>query len=195
MERGRSVESVRRLRDSLGELPEAVVRPSLVMVSGLPGTGKSYFCRKLAERTPLVVLESDHLRKVLFGSPCHDREENACLFDSIHKLVTELLKRGITLALDATNLGEHHRESLYHIAEQTGAKLIVVRVCAAPEVVYQRLQGRARVADPSDNSDAGWAVYQKMRPSAERIRRNHFKVDTSKDIAPAVEKIARIIDQ
>jgi predicted kinase len=195
MERGQSVESVRRLRDSLGELPEAVVRPSLIMVSGLPGTGKSHFCRKLAERTPLVILESDYLRKVLFGSPCHDRVENACLFDSIHKLVTELLKKGITLALDATNLGEHHRESLYHIAEQTGAKLIVVRVCAAPGVVYQRLQGRAMGADPVDNSDAAWAVYQKMRPSAERIRRNHFKVDTSKDIAPAVEKIARIIDQ
>ncbi|MDP6782725.1 MAG: hypothetical protein QGG56_04015 [Dehalococcoidia bacterium] len=38
------------LRESLGTLPEPVANPPLVMVSGLPGTGKSYFCRYLLER-------------------------------------------------------------------------------------------------------------------------------------------------
>lgn len=195
MGRGQSVDEVSRLRDSLGELPEAVVKPSLVVVSGLPGTGKSYFCRRLAEKTPLVILESDNLRKVLFHSPCHSSDESAYLFKAIHKLVTELLGKGIALVLDATNVEEYHREGLYHIAEQTGAKLIVVQICAPPEVVYQRLQGRASGKDPSDNSDADWGVYQRMLPVAETIRRNHFRVDTSRDIAPAVEKIARMINK
>jgi len=195
MGRGQLVDEVSRLRDSLGGLPEAVIRPSLVVVSGLPGTGKSHFCRRLAERTPLVILESDSLRKVLFHSPCHSGDENAYLFQAIHRLVAELLGKGISLVLDATNLEEYHRERLYHIAEQTGAKLIVVQICAPPSVVYERLQARAGGKDPSDNSDADWGVYQRMRPVAETIRRNHFKVDTSRDIAAAVEKMARIIDR
>ena len=192
---GQSVDDVLRLRDSLGELPESVAKPALVVVSGLPGTGKSYFCRRLAERTPVVILESDALRKVLFSSPGYSSEENARLFQTIHRLVAGLLTKGTTLVLDATNLEEYHREQLYHIAEQTGARLIVVQICAPPELVWQRLLGRASRKDSSENSDADWQVYRRMRPSAETIRRNHFKVDTSRDIAPAVEKIASIIDR
>ena len=56
---------VERLADSLGQLPEPVAKPAFVAVRGLPGTGKSYFSSKLAERLPLAILESDALRKVL----------------------------------------------------------------------------------------------------------------------------------
>ena len=38
------------LAGSLGQLPDPEAEPSLIVVSGLPGTGKSYFCSKLAER-------------------------------------------------------------------------------------------------------------------------------------------------
>ncbi len=41
---------VERLAESLGQLPEPVAEPVLVVVGGLPGSGKSYFCGKLAER-------------------------------------------------------------------------------------------------------------------------------------------------
>jgi predicted kinase len=190
-----TVDDLGRLRHSLGPLPEPVVRPSLVVVSGLPGTGKSYFCRRLAERTPVVILESDALRKVIFHSPSYSGEESAHLFQAIDRLAADLLAKGITPVVDATNLEEYHRERLYHVAEQRGARLIVVQIWAPPEVVHQRLLRRAGRKDPSDSSDADWQVYQRMRPNAETIRRNHFKVDTSRDIAPAVEKIAAIIDR
>jgi len=189
------IDDVRRLRESLGSLPEPVVRPSLVVVSGLPGTGKSYFCRRLAGKTPVVILESDALRKVIFHPPTYSAEESSRLFETIHRLAADLLARGITLVLDATNLGEFHRERLYHIAEQSGARLIVVRICAPAQLVHQRLLGRAARMDVWDNSDAGWQVYERMRTRAETIRRNHFKVDTSREIEPAVEKIASIIDR
>lgn len=190
-----AVDDLRRLKDSLGPLPEPVVRPSLVVVSGLPGTGKSYFCRRLAERTPVAILESDALRKVIFCSPSYSSEESAHLFQTIYRLAADLLAKGITLAVDATNLEEYHRERLYHIADHTAARLIVVQIWAPPEVVHRRLLRRAGGKDPSDSSDADWQVYQRMRPNAEGIRRNHFKVDTSRDIAPAVEKIAAIIER
>jgi predicted kinase len=191
MEKSQLIEDVQRLKESLGELPEPVVKPTFIMVSGLPGTGKSSFCRQLVERVPLAILESDSLRKLLFPSPSYTAKESTRLFQACSRLIEELLRRGISLALDATNLEEHHRERFYHIAEQVGVNLIIVRIDAPPEVVHQRLEQRAKGMNPGDNSEADWRVYRRMKSTAQRIRRNHFAVDTSKDITPVIDKIVR----
>lgn len=184
-------DDVTKLRESLGELPEPMVNPPFVVVSGLPGTGKSYFCRKLAERLDSPILESDNLRKVLCPTPEYSPVESSRLFQACHHLIEELLKRGIPLIFDATNLIERHRERLYRIADDSGARLLLVRVEAPPEVVRQRLNDRFSGSEREGKSDADWAVYQKMKFSAQHIRRNHFAVDTSQDIGPAIDKIVR----
>src|SRR3989304_2879376 len=84
-----------KLREAMGPLPEAVSRPALVVVSGLPGTGKSYFCQRLAERLPFLVVETDALRRVLFPRPSYRASESQRLFATIHQLLAELLEKGI----------------------------------------------------------------------------------------------------
>jgi len=184
-----------RLLESLGKLPESMARPAFIVVSGLPGTGKSYFCRRLAERLPFMILESDALRKTLFPSPSYSAEESARLFQAIHQLIARLLDRGMPLILDATNLSERFRERLYNIAGRSHARLILVRVEAPAEVVRTRLQSRAERASPEDHSEADWSVFQKMKPSVQKIGRNHFAVDTSRDISPVLDKIVREVNK
>lgn len=195
MKAGPLADDVSALRQSLTRLPEPAASPALIVVSGLPGTGKSYFCRKLAGRIDLVILESDSLRKQLFPAPSYSKEESTQLFRACHGLVEELLRKGISVALDATNLEEHNREQLYHIADQSGARLVIVRMEAPPEVVQQRLERRERREDESDHSDADWNVYSKMKPTVEKIGRNHFAVDSSRDMAPVIDKIVRLVNR
>lgn len=189
MEDARLVSDVQLLTESLGQLPEPVVKPAFIVVSGLPGTGKSYFCRKLAERLQFIILESDALRKALFSSPGYGASESGRLFRTIHLLIKRLLKKGVSLILDATNLSERYRERLYSIADHLDVKLILVRVEAPTEVVQGRL--KARRENPENKSDADWAVYQRMKSSVQKIGRNHYAVDTSRDIAPVLDKIVR----
>ena len=189
MEPAQLVSDVERLAESLRQLPEPVANPTFVAVSGLPGTGKSYFCNQLAKKLSFVTLESDALRKVLFSSPSYSQEESSRLFRAVHLLIERLLKRGISLILDATNLSERYREFLYSIADRLSVKLVLVRVEAPPEVVYERLKNRE--GDSQSKSDADWMVYQKMKSSVQHIHRNHYAVDTSRDITPVLEKIAR----
>lgn len=193
MENVRSASDVDRLAESLGPLPEAVARPVLVVVSGLPGTGKSYFCGRLAERVPLAVLESDTLRKVLFPVPAYTADESFRLFQAIHHLIERLLKKGIHLVLDATNLSERHREYLYSIADRLGVKLVLAQVEAPPETVQARL--RRRLEEREGRSDADWTVYEKMKESAEAIHRQHYVVDTSRDVTPVLDKIVKEIER
>jgi predicted kinase len=180
---------VELLTESLGQLPDLVAKPTLIAVSGLPGVGKSYFCSKLAEILPFVVLESDVLRKVLFSPPNYGPEENQRLFRAVHLLIERLLKRGVSIILDATNLLERHREYLYNIADRLDVKLILVRVEAPPEVVRGRLEKRQ--GNSENGSDANWMIYQRMKSSVEKIQRKHYVVDTSRDITPVLDKIVK----
>ncbi|MFH1650844.1 MAG: AAA family ATPase [Chloroflexota bacterium] len=195
MESTRATADTQMLMSSLGKLPQPVTRPVLIMVSGLPGTGKSHLSRRLAENVPVVILESDALRKALFLQPEYTAAENTLLFRAVHRLLGDLLQRGISAVLDATNLSELFRERIYRIAEQTRARLIIIRVAAPAAVVKQRLAARARKAARSDHSEATWDIYQKMLPDVQPINRNHFVVDTSRDIGPVIRKIRRAVRQ
>jgi predicted kinase len=195
MESNQLSQDLAKLRESLGPLPEAVANPGFVVVSGLPGTGKTFFCRKLAERQPFCILESDAMRKALFPSPDYSAAESVRLFVACHSLIEWLLKNGLPVIFDATNLSEHHREHLYRISDKTGARLVLVRAVAPPAVAYQRLQERKRVAAPENKSDADWEIYRRMEPHAEKIRRNYYAVDTSQDITPVIDKIIRTLNR
>ena len=195
MEQTRIQQDVEVLQQSIDGLQESVARPFLILVSGLPGTGKSYISRRLAERLSLAVLETDALRKTLFPTPIYSTEESARLFHACHLLVEELLGKGIPVLLDATNLQERHREPLYSIAERLKVKLLIVRVEAPMEEVMERLQQRTDDPNSDGHSDADWQVYQRLRSSADAIRRNHFVVDTSGDVTPVVDKIVREVNK
>jgi predicted kinase len=184
-----------KLKESLGPLPEVTANPGFVVVSGLPGTGKTYLCGKLAEKQPFYTLESDALRKVLFPSPDYSPNESARLFGAIHSLIEWLLKNGVPVCFDATNLSEHKREYLYRIGDRAGARLVLVSVEAPPDVAYQRLQARKNGPVPDSKSDADWEIYRQMKPKAEKIRRNHFVVDTSLDITPVIDKIIHALNR
>lgn len=180
---------VSRLLETLGPLPKTITRPRLLMICGLPGTGKSHLAALLSERLPYLVLESDQMRKALLPQPSYLPAENSRLFRALHRLTEFLLEKGISIIFDATNLSERNREHLYQISDWLNARLILVRVEAPPALVKERLAGRLK--EPAKNSDADWSVYQKMKTTVQKISRPHIVVNTSGDIEPAIEKIIR----
>src|SRR5262245_41049801 len=95
-----------RLEAALGKLPRAVERPAVIVMVGLPGSGKSHLARAVARKTPVVVLDSDAMRQALFAEPKHTKKEHGRLFPAIHVLMGRLLARRNSIIVDATNLKE-----------------------------------------------------------------------------------------
>jgi predicted kinase len=173
-------------------------QPALIVLSGLPGTGKSTLARGLAGALPAVVIESDRLRQKLFSPPAYSAEESRRVHQVCHILIGWYLRHYYHVVYDATNLYVRHRQSVYRVAERNGARLVVVKVTASPEVVRERLMPRRSEnpgAGPLDQySEADWDVYQRMRRQAEPIQREHITVDTSDgDLQPGVGRVLKAV--
>ena len=167
--------------------------PFLVMLSGLPGTGKSYFARELVKQVPFLVLESDRLRKALVREPRYTRGEHSRVFAACHLLLEEFLGQGRRVLFDAANLTERSRLPVYQIAVRASAPLLVISFTAPERTVRRRLADRAAGQDPGNYSDADWLIHTRLRQGAQPIQREHIAVDTSGDIAPVVEEVARLV--
>ena len=184
---------VRRILESIGPTAPAAGPPALILTVGLPGSGKSTFCRHLAREIDAAVLESDALRRRLFGRPTHLPAESDRLFRAIHAAARRLLAGGASVVIDATNLRETERRPVYALAEEAGARLIVLHFTAPEAVIAERLTQRGDGADRADSSTAGIDVYQRMTERAEPPRREHWRIDTSDPQATAAA-FRRLVD-
>ena len=178
-------------QDLFAAQPRMPKQPLLVAMCGLPGTGKSHFAAKLTGQVPFLVLETDRLRKVLVEHPKYTTGEHRRVFRSCYYLIEEYLSNGYSVLFDATNLNEEFRTYLYDISESTGAPLAVVQVTAPKDTVRRRLKQRKADRHVDTYSDAGWLIYTRLAPVEEPVRRDHYSVDTSKNIAPVLDQVVR----
>jgi predicted kinase len=160
-----------------------VARPALILMAGLPGSGKSTFARRLAGATGATVLESDALRQLLFGGPTHEAAESHALFGAIFEAAGTLLRDGHTVIIDATNLKRSDRRPAHDLVAATGASLVIVRTVAPEPIILERLIHRELMPDRDDHSLAGTAVYRHMAEEALPIIEEHREIDTSDERA------------
>ncbi|MGE3621371.1 MAG: AAA family ATPase [Acidimicrobiia bacterium] len=138
-------------------------RVRLVLVGGLPGTGKSTLAAGLGDATGATVLRSDEVRKELAGIPT-DRPADAAFGAGIYAGASTaatyrtLLERagvalamGETVVLDASWSDASWRAQARRVAEEAAADVVELR-CELPEAVAAARIAARRAAggDPSD---------------------------------------------
>lgn len=116
---------------------------SLIVMFGIPGCGKSYAAEKLAERTGAKVVSSDAIREEIYGTAaCQDNPDK--VFGILKQRVTELLKTGESVIIDATSLIKKYRVS--NLTTYAGLfKKAIIIVCATEiEIVLRQNAARER---------------------------------------------------
>lgn len=135
-------------------------RVRLVLVGGLPGTGKSTLAAAMNERRGWLVVRSDEVRKELAGIPL-DRPAGAAYGHGIYTpemtaaTYQEMLRRadvalglGETVVLDASFLDARWQRAAAEVARRTAADLVEIRCVAPAPLAAARL--RTRRGDASD---------------------------------------------
>ncbi|MBN1430358.1 MAG: ATP-binding protein [Anaerolineae bacterium] len=168
--------------------------PVLLILTGLPGSGKTHLASLLRAKVPFSLICSDSLRAVLVDRPDYSPSENSLVYRLADKLLWRLLRERRNVIYDAVNLSEGRRQTLRTLALDAGARPMTILVTASEHVIRERLaRRRERTTRQWGDSQADWDVYCKLASLSERIAHQHIVVDTTQDIAPSLPAIIEAI--
>ena len=168
---------------SLSAPADNPTQSGLVILYGLPGSGKSWLADLIAQRVPSVILNSDRLRRAIIAR--YDGDENKRLFTVLNRRTVELLAQGQTVIFDSTALRYWARLPLESIADEHGLTPVRVHLDPPESVMLSRLDTRPEPPDSQDTAKTWQEVYYWMKPGWEPIIESHLKL-ADPDDAPAM---------
>jgi predicted kinase len=149
----------------------------LVLVCGLPGTGKSTVAKELAKSINGKLLRTDIIRKEVFKKPKYTEREKQNVYELLFSRAEQLLSKNISCVLDGTFYKKSLREKAHDVAKKTGAKFEIIECICPEKVIHKRMKKRTKT---SDASDADFRIYEKMKNEYEPIEEKHIVIDTSR---------------
>lgn len=106
----------------------SLARPLVIMVIGLPGSGKSFFARQFAEMFAAPLVSTDFIRHSLFSNATYSPDEEALVETLANNQLTELLKTQKTLIVDGGLNNRIARSSVERLAKHHGYGTLTVWV-------------------------------------------------------------------
>lgn len=161
---------------------------ALILIAGLPGSGKTTVARAFAQRSGAAHLNSDVLRKTLGMMGHYTAADKAHVYDALLAHTEAALLRGETVVVDSTFYKEAIRTPYEHLAQKYQIPLFWVEVCAGEKSLRERLE------QPRPDSEANYGVYLAIREQFEPLPDHRLILNTD-DLTPeeAAAKIQLLI--
>jgi predicted kinase len=163
----------------------------LVLVCGLPATGKSTVSRNIARHLKATALSTDIIRKKLFKKPTYTNEEKKLVYKAMLLVTEYLLRSDRNVVLDGTFYRRDLRHQIYDTSKRAGSKIAIVECQASGNNIKRRMDRRSR--RKNDPSDATLEVYKKIKQDFQPIKRKHLVLDTSKSKQSNQEELVRYL--
>lgn len=134
----------------------------LIVVCGLPGTGKTESSKKLSEHLQSFVCISQNEVRREFGMKRMPKTQDAVL-RKIDQRIAACLMSGKNVVFDSVNRYQFRRQQLYGIASCLGARVITLEMICPEKIAKQRITHRSPTPDGllSDTNDP--KVYDNMK--------------------------------
>ena len=160
----------------------------IILICGLPGTGKTFLAHELSKHIDSTVLSTDKIRKELIPKPTYAPWERSLIYDVLFLLVKYLHNSGINCILDGTFNMEKSRSEVKNFLNLTKEEFYIIECICPEDIIISRLLLRK-----GDYSDATVSIYLKMKRIYEKIRENHISINTAKPIDVNINKILEYV--
>ncbi|MEP1096598.1 MAG: ATP-binding protein [Cyclobacteriaceae bacterium] len=144
----------------------------IVVVFGLPGSGKSYFAQRLAKKLKAVYISSDAVRKREFGQEDYSLRAKRAVYKRMVEIGKEARNRKRKVIFDGTFYLENIRKMITE-SFKSDTEIYFIEVHAPEELIKERT-GRKRA-----DSDADFEVYKKIKRSFQQMKTPHLKLASS----------------
>jgi len=173
---------------AIGRSAHTKVKNMLILISGLPGTGKSRISRELSSKLGAVHISSDSIRKKMLKKRTYSEEEKAMVYSEMVSQVSSSLSEGKNVIADATFYKESLRKQMREAAEKAGTDFFLVECILSEEAARERISSRT-----GGDSEAKYGEYLIVKKAFEPIREERITIDTSLPVKESVNAILRSI--
>lgn len=161
----------------------------IIMVLGLPGSGKSYFAARLAKMMGADYVNSDRLRKEMFQVRTYSEQEKAVVYNAMLEKMKEAVRQNRSLVLDATFHDDETRKPFIQEMKQKG-RICFIEVTADENLIRHRLKKERAY------SEADFEVYKLIRSQWEPLNEPRLLLkSTDENIDSMLQKAAEYLKQ
>lgn len=160
----------------------------IIIVFGLPGSGKSYFASRLAMQLEAEYVNSDEMRMEMLSTRTYTDEEKLKVYDKMLNAMSEAVMANRPVVLDATFYKRSIRKKFDHKARHLGERIIYIEVTAPEDIIEDRLK------IPRTYSEADFDVYLKLKKIAAPMKQDHLiLVSTNNNIVSMLHEAIQYI--
>jgi len=161
----------------------------LILVRGLPGTGKSFFSEHFAQSIGVELISSDRMRSKLGLRGQYDQTAKDRVYTEMFRRAETVLSEERNCLLDATFSKESRILAAQTLAKKFAVDFFVFEMTADEETIRQRVSEKRKF------SEADLTVFRKIRQDYDTVPFNFLQLDSSNnDLKAMTIQAKRYID-
>lgn len=121
-----------------------LTKPTLFILYGFPGAGKTHLANNLRESVQAAHVNSDRIRYQLFEEPRYDKAENEIVDQLMEYMTGEFLDAGVSVIFDTNAIKKGQRRILRDIARKKKSEHLLIWLQIDPDSAFMRVSQRDR---------------------------------------------------
>ena len=175
--------------------------PSIIVLCGLSGTGKTSVGGALAGRIGAALVSTDAVRAVVaaergvpttmwqqYESGAYSQEMNVAVYDEMRRRAAEHIRHGRPVILDGTHRRAKDRQQALDLARELGVPALVVELRLSDDAALTRVLWREREKGDTTEPEAYRRHIEEFEPVSSR-EGNVLRLDGSQNIVTLAAQI------